>query len=100
MFLYYIHTKSICDPEESWLEKFRAMHACTLCKRIYTEVRKHSIDVWVEEQPDISAIKSVHPPRIGIARRDFLHLFYKEVKQYLKLGNVFDSNGLLFFLLA
>jgi len=95
MLLYYIHTKSICSPEESWLENIIEKHACTLCKRLYPELRKNSIDVWVEEQPDISAVNSVHPPRIGIARRDFLHLFTEEVKQYLKLGEVFDRNGLL-----
>ncbi len=95
MFLYLVHTRSICYPDPSWLKEFKAKHVCPACKEIYPDVRKSALDVWLEEPPDVSAVNAVEPPGINIARCDFLNLFSAEVTKYLKLGRIFTGDGTL-----
>ena len=92
MFLYRIHTKSFCDPDEHWYEEFMSKHACPECGGIYPDVRKRGVDVYLEGRPDISAVNVVDPD-ICIARCDFLELFASYTNRYLNFGNVFTSNG-------
>ena len=96
-FLYRIHTKSLCDADKSWLTKFKAENVCLGygCRDIYPQARRYGLDVWVMDQPDISAVNVVAPPGLSFARRDFLDLFSEEVSKYLKLGRVFTSDGTL-----
>jgi hypothetical protein len=93
MYLYRVHTKTVCDSDNEWLQEFRQRHMCNDCRQISARICNRPIDVWIEHHPGPAALNSVNPPHIGIARRDFLDLFSEEINQYLHLGKVFLSNG-------
>jgi len=92
---YLIQTKSVCDCDDVWLKALEAKWACPDCRTLYPEIRKEAVDVVLLYAPDASAVNSVFPPGIPIARRDFMELFGHYPSQYLSLGRVFTSDGKL-----
>ena len=91
--LYFINTKTICHPDDSWVREFNKEYKCPGCNYIDPVLREKGVDVYVRKRPDIAAVNAVLPPGINIARRDFFELFADEVAKYLKLGRVLLADG-------
>jgi hypothetical protein len=93
MILYFIKTKrDPCKEHPPWAEMFKEKYICQGygCSEIEYDKISNGIDVWVDDKPGVSALCTVQPAGVNIARRDFLNLFSDEVDRYLKLGNVYN----------
>jgi hypothetical protein len=93
MYMYRVHTKSSCDPDEAWLSRFRAHFTCVGCHRVARRLCETGADVYLTHAPDAAAINFVSGTCIDLGRREFLELFADEVQKYLKLGRVFTADA-------
>jgi hypothetical protein len=93
MYVYRLHTKSICDADDTWYREFDATHRCARCHALKGRLRLRGIDVLLQRPPDIAALNYVSRAEVELARRDFLELFAHEAQTYLKLGRVLLKDG-------
>ncbi len=93
MKLFVVSSKSSCEADHEWAEKFRSECKCPGCGARKRECLERPIDVRLNQKPDISALNTVMPVSVSIVRTDFLNLFADEAPRWFLIGRVLDATG-------